>query len=168
MNKIAKKPLSAEDGSALEVWKYYGNIGSADKETMIKVVTWLLGFSAAILGSYATGKLTQFLPTILLIILGILVSVLAALTSLMYGGYATWNWSIADRIAQEHDWNKQLPGFDPIPRSEVSWTAAFPLWLAKPREAGIAPVFWVFFFVSVVSFAIHVVLLYSILRYGVI
>ena len=145
---------------AFEVWKYYGGIGGADKDRMIQIVTWLLGFSAAIIGSYATGKLTESLATVLLIVLGILVSVLAAFTALLYGGYATWNWAIADRIAEAYTWIEQLPNYDPVPRSKTHWTAAFPLWLAKPCQDRIAPVFWVFFFVSFVSFSAHVVLLF--------
>lgn len=69
---------------------------------MIKIVTWLLGFSTTIIGVYATGKLTEYFAKVLLIVLGILVSVLAAFTALLYGGYATWNWAIVDRIAKDY------------------------------------------------------------------
>ena len=70
----------------------------------------MLGLSAAIIGFYATGKLTEPLATVLLMVLGILVSVLAAFTTLLYGGYATWNWAIADRIAESYDWLPDQPG----------------------------------------------------------
>lgn len=55
---------------------------------MIKITTWLLRFSAAILGFLSTGKLTISWAE-LLICLGILISFLAAFVSLPYGGYAT-------------------------------------------------------------------------------
>lgn len=60
----------------------------ADKNLMIKITTWLLRFSAAILGFLSTGKLTISWAE-LLICLGMLISFLAAFVSLPYGGYAT-------------------------------------------------------------------------------
>lgn len=151
-----------DDKLAFEVWKYYGSVGGGDKDTMIKIVTWLLGFSAAIIGFYATDKIKAPLPTSLLLVLGISVSILAAFTALLYGGYATWNWAIADRIAETYKWPEQSPSYDPVPRSEARWTAAFSLWLAKPCTNGVAPVFWVFFFASLVSLSVHVVLLFHV------
>ncbi len=216
---------------AFEAWKYYGGIGGADKNRMIQIVTWLLGFSAAIIGFYASGKLTEPVGNVLLIGIGILVSILAAFVALLYGGYAARNWSIADRIACKYDWTEQKPGFDPFLRwasfkiTEKSlkklkskkvpddvlnklesiknnefkgdkeflkilkttigdeqtdrwislllkhalmskprpWTAAFSLRLAKPCGNRIAPVFWIFFWISVGSFAVHVYLLYAVL-----
>jgi hypothetical protein len=149
---------------AFEVWKYYGGIGGADKDTMVKIVTWLLGFSTAIIGFYATGKLTESFATALLIALGILVSVLAAFTALLYGGYATWNWAIADRIAKDYHWTEQKPDFIPLQASQVRWTARCPLRLAKPCQDRVAPVFWVFFAVSLVSLGAHGVLLFHAFR----
>lgn len=161
MDDTRKKTWSDEK-FAFEVWKYYGGIGGSDKDTMIKIVTWLLGFSTTIIGVYATGKLTDSFASVLLIMLGILVSGLAAFTALLYGGYATWNWSIADRIAENYYWTEQKPDYVPIPRSEVRWTAALPLRLAEPCQNRIAPVFWFFFFVSFVSLIVHVLLLYHV------
>ncbi|HXF40763.1 MAG TPA: hypothetical protein VN687_13695 [Blastocatellia bacterium] len=158
MNDTPKRTWS-EEKVAIEVWKYYGGIGGADKDTMIKIVTWLLGFSTTIIGVYATGKLTDSFATVLLIVLGTLVSILAAFTALLYGGYAAWNWAIADKIAMVYEWAEQKPDYIPIPRSETHWTSAFPLRLAKPCQNRIAPIFWVFFFVSLVSLGVHVVLL---------
>src|ERR1051326_2704317 len=86
--------------NTLEVWKYYGGIGGSDKNTMIKIVTWLLGFSTAIIGVYATDKLKDDFAINLLFILGALISTVAACVALLYGGYSLWNWSIADRIAE--------------------------------------------------------------------
>ena len=94
------KTWDDDEKLAFEVWKYYGGIGAADKDRMIQIVTWLLGFSAAIIGFYyASGKLVEPLGKVLLIVIGILVSLLAAFVALLYGGYAAWNWAIADRIA---------------------------------------------------------------------
>jgi hypothetical protein len=96
----------------------------------------------------------------MLLILGMLLSFLAAFTALLYGGYATWNWSIADRIAEHHYWERQKPKYDPFDGLHVPWVSRFPLWLAKPCERRIAPVFWLFFLVSLVSLGAHAFVLY--------
>jgi hypothetical protein len=152
----AARPWETES-LAFEVWKYHGGIGGADKDRMVKIVAWLLGFSSAIIGFLASATPTEPRAGALLNVLGILVSVLAALVALLYGGYATWNWAIADRIAEDYRWQKLLPGYKPIHRPK--WSAAPALWLAKPRPDGIAPIFWIFFFVSLLSAIAHVVLL---------
>ena len=36
--------------NAFEAWKYHASVGGADKDRMIQIATWLLGFSAAIIG----------------------------------------------------------------------------------------------------------------------
>lgn len=143
----------------LEVWKYYGGIGGADKDRMIQIVTWLLGISGGIIGFYATGQLKEHLSTVLLISLGGLLSGLAAVTALMYGGYALWNWAIADQIATDYEWTVQKPDYDPFSQSKAHWTARIPLCLAGPRSKKIAPVFWIFFIVSLISLGLHVTLL---------
>jgi hypothetical protein len=144
----------------LEIWKYYGAIGGADKDRMIQIVSWLLAFSSAILGAYASGKLVVFRATIMLLILGMLLSLLAAFTALLYGGYATWNWSIADRIAEQQYWEKQKPKYDPFDGLHVPSFSRFPLWLAKPCERRIACVFKLFFLVSLFSLSAHALVLY--------
>jgi hypothetical protein len=47
------KPWS--EGDAIELWKYFGGIGGGDKNTMVLVCNWLLGFSVVIIG-FAFGK----------------------------------------------------------------------------------------------------------------
>jgi len=159
MSETAKKTWGEDKKLAFEVWKYYGGIGGDDKNKMIQIVSWLLGFSAAIIGLYASGKLTEPVATVLLIVLGILVSILAAFTALLYGGYATWNWTIADQIAKNYEWPEQCPDYKPFAKVKAHRTALIPLWFAKPRQNKIAPVFWMFFVVSVLSFGVHAVLL---------
>ena len=159
------KTWKDDEKFAFEVWKYYGATGGADKDTMIKIVTWLLAFSSTIIGAIATGKLTKELPIILLLVIGSFVSFLAAMTALLYGGYATWNWSIADRIAEAYDWKQQRPDFPAIPKRH--WTARIPLRLAQPCDGKIAPVFWLFSIVSLISCIVHIVLLYYVFHYGI-
>jgi hypothetical protein len=154
-----EKTWDNDEKHAFEVWKYYGGIGGADKDRMIQIVSWLLGFSAAIVGAYASGKLLEPLAKVLLIVVGILISLLAMFVALMYGGYALWNWSIADQIARTYKWTEQKPDYDPFEGTNISWTATFPLILARPCTNTIAPVFWAFFGISLGSLIIHVVLL---------
>jgi hypothetical protein len=147
---------------ALDVWKYYGGVGGADKDRMIQIVSWLLGFSIGLIGFYATGQLKERLATILMLGLGILLSFLAAFTALLYGGYATWNWSIADRIAIAHNWRELCPDYDPIPMKTKS--SLSPLHLGRPCDKRIAPVFWIFFVVSLVFVFAQIVLFVVALR----
>ena len=149
MNDTASDPKQA-----FEVWKHYAATGGADKDWMIQIVTWLLGFSAGIIGFYATGKLTKAAWAV--IFLGILISLLAAATSLLYGAYAAWNWAIADQIAKKYNlWEEQRPDYNPFEGAKVSWVMR----LAGPCENRIAPVFWLFFIASLVSLGVHVFLL---------
>lgn len=146
-----------KEKTQLDTWKYYGNIGGADKDQMIKIVTWLLTISAGIVGFYATGKLKE--ASTALFAIGMVVSALAAVTALLYGGYAAWNWAIADRIAEKHGWREQCPTFRPI--TKARWIDRFPLWLAQPCKGKVAWVFWIFFTASVASFVVHAGLLFS-------
>jgi len=141
----------------LDVWKYYGSIGGADKDQMIKIVTWLLTISAGIVGFYATKELERDTSATLFVV-GALVSLLAAFTALLYGGYAAWNWAVADRIAEKNGWLEQCPDFRPI---EVIGRRIdrLPLWLAQPCKDKVAPVFWGFFVASLFSLALHAGLL---------
>jgi hypothetical protein len=144
---------TARDEQAFKVWKHYADTGGADKNWMIQIVTWLLGFSAGIIGFYATGKLVKAASAIIL--LGVLISLLAAATSLLYGAYAAWNWAIADQIAKKYNWKEQCPDYDPFGGAKVSWAVQ----LAGPCENRIAPIFWLFFAASLVSLCVHVCLL---------
>jgi hypothetical protein len=144
---------TSDQKQKFEVWKHYAATGGADKDWMIQIVTWLLAFSAGIIGFYATGELRK--EAFVLILLGILISFVAAATSLLYGAYAAWNWAIADQIAKKYKWKEQEPDYNPFEGSKVSWVVR----LAKPCQNRIAPIFWLFFGASLVSLAVHVFLL---------
>ena len=150
------KPRTWEDEKmALDVWKYYGSIGGADKDQMIKIVTWLLTLSTGIVSLYATDQLKESRAIPLVFLAGVLVSSLAAFVALLYGGYAAWNWAIADRIAESYSWKEQSPKFRPIPEASALWRDKIPLHFAVPCEDRVAPVFWVFFLFSVASLTAH-------------
>jgi hypothetical protein len=84
-NETAERTWGNDTKLAFEVWKYYGGIGGDDKDKMIQIVTWLLGFSSLIIGFYASGKLTEPMGTLLLAVLGMLISFVAAFTAQNYG-----------------------------------------------------------------------------------
>jgi hypothetical protein len=120
------------------------SVGGADKDRMVQITTWLLGFSAGILSLHATGKLTAPWAPILLIVLGILVSALAAFVALLYGGYATWRWAIADqiataeaKIAEAYPWSVLLPTNDlPSPQPDPARVATAYIFRQTQRHGG--------------------------------
>jgi hypothetical protein len=95
------------EGQAIELWKYFGGVGAADKNTMVTVESLLLGFSAAIVGYVGTNLLCFRLfgiadpyRAICIALLGIVISCVAGYVSLLYGGYSNRNWAQADAIAR--------------------------------------------------------------------
>ena len=112
----------------------------------------------------ATENVEMWRAKVLLSLLGMLISFLAAYTALLYGGYAARNWAIADRIAEAYEWEPLKPDYKPFEGLPTHWSAALPLWLARPCTDRIAPVFWVFCAGSVVSLSVHAVLLYLMVR----
>lgn len=100
-------PPWTED-EALELWKYFGGTGTADKNTMVTVESLLLGFSAALIGYVVTNLLgfnplcvNEPLKGIYVALLGIAISGVSVYVSLLYGGYSNWNWAQADAIARD-------------------------------------------------------------------
>ncbi len=141
---------------AFEAWKHCGAVGGADKDKMIQIVTWLLGFSAVIIGFHATGDLKD--PRVA--IFGILVSLVAAYVALLYGAYAAWNWALADEIAEANLPPVLHPDHEPKHISAAGWQERLVRRLARPCKGQIAPVFWAFLVFSVVSAVIHFFLLW--------
>jgi len=139
---------------AFEVWKCHTNIGGDDKNWMIQIVTWLLAISSAIFGFAVTQHDIGLSQHVLLPILGIGVSLLGALVAILYGGYAAAHWKIADSIANEYGLEEQRSKNWPY-KDEVGsiWSAIWSVnrlarWFAKPCNGKVAPVFWVYFFMS--------------------
>ena len=113
------------ESEALELWKYFGSVGSADKNTMVTVVSWLLGLSAAIIGYILTNlplSITEAFKGISLSFLGIAISYMSGRISLLYGGYSNWNWAKADEIARELD--QRLSKLKRLPKSK--WSKLLP------------------------------------------
>lgn len=109
------------ESQAMELWTYFGGVGATDKNTMVTVGSWLLGFSASIAG-YLVVNVISIHPLfvkepyqgIFLALLGLIISWVAVYVSLLYGGYTNWNWAKADAIARDQTtrypkWKELLP-----------------------------------------------------------
>ena len=126
------------------------------------LVVWDVGLGAAA-NAMATIHAVESLPAAkLLPFVGIAVSVIAAVIALLYGAYATWNWAIADQIAELYEWKHLRPENDPIPRPRKLVLRPV-LWFAKPRQGDLAPVFWIFAIVALLSAVVHLLLLFGVL-----
>lgn len=105
----------------LELWKHFASFGGEDKNRMVTIVIWILGVSISIIsytGSHLIGNISsepKCQPKELLVpltITGVLISLIGAYVSLVYGGYANRNWEKANQIARERGWTDLLTKFD--------------------------------------------------------
>lgn len=171
-----QNPRHWEDDVAFEVWKHHASIGGADKDRMVLMATWLLALSAGIL-AFVLKEPEQ--PNVVrgpivarcLAIVGVMTSVVSALVTLVYGGYANWNWAKADQIAKDYGWWRLDPTDSPIAALGIpenrNFLVAWALGQARPKHAHeeLAPVFWYFFWLSMASLGVHLFILIS-TRYG--
>lgn len=95
----------------IQLWQHFASVGGNDKDRMVTAATWLLAFSGAIVGYIVTKGLSSdhYEASVFLAALGLIVSLLAAFVTLMYGGYANSNWAIADTIAIKRKWYDLIP-----------------------------------------------------------
>ena len=141
----ANNTNSARDAAHdLELWKHFASTGAADKNTMIGVVSWLLTFTATIVGIAITQLNTNRFLTMVKAIaaLGICVSGLAAYVALVYAGYTNRNWEHADAIASRNGW-QDLLGKSLTCRNRPTKLAALSNMLAAHRDpkTELAPIF---------------------------
>jgi hypothetical protein len=115
-----KKPW--EPDLAFEVWKQLAGAGGGDKDRMLQIDPWLLGFSAAII-AYAFKKplengyaFVSPLSVLMLSAIGVGLSALVVVVAQMYGGYANRNWAAADAIARDYGWSYLNPGESVVER----------------------------------------------------
>lgn len=87
--------------------------------------------------------------------LGAGLSFTAGFVVLLYGGYANYNWQIADEIAADRGW-KDLVYSHPLSRASKGYVNRMALRLA-PRDhiEEQAPIFWLFFIGSGILFILH-------------
>jgi hypothetical protein len=171
----ADDPTQWSEGQALELWKYFGGVGAADKNTMVTVESLLLGFSATVMGYLVTQVLcfgpfsvTKPYQGIGLAMLGLLISGVAVRVALLYGGYSNWNWVMADAVAraQKHQtkWEKLLPEKASTvvtlePHAGASWFFNKAMKWGRPCEPTkrLAPIFSLYAKLAIVAAAIHAV-----------
>jgi hypothetical protein len=185
MNAIQVPPSAAGDGSNfsraaggdqfygrtpdqdLELWKHYAAFGGEDKNRMVAIASWLLGFSAAIL-SYIVSTLLgthdvvpiRPLQAAMASAIGVGASGIAAYVAVLYGGYSNQNWQRADEIAAARGWNDLLPGH-PFKLPSTRRANYVALRWARPCDPTKeqAPVFLVFLALSGFLFLVHGVIL---------
>ena len=164
-----------EEGQALELWKYFGGVGAADKNTMVTVESLLLGFSATVMG-YLVTTILCFDPFSVtkphqgfgLALLGLIISCLAARVALLYGGYSNWNWAMADAIARaqkpQTKWRTLLPEgasrvatLDPNPVSPWFYKRAMRWGQPCEPTKRLAPIFSHFALLALFAALFHVV-----------
>jgi hypothetical protein len=119
---------------------------------MIKICTWLLGFSSSAIGWLASGKYRDFDSG--LAIFGVLISLLSAFVALLYGSYAAKNWAFAEQIEKEHRAilsPKEKPLLSPIVQT-----------FAPPCGGRIAPIFWIYWGLAVGLLGVHLCFLRSV------
>jgi hypothetical protein len=143
---------------AFKAWEHFSSTGGTDKNTMVTVVSWLLGFSSVIVGYMVKEQfkpdslvLRQPLPTLFLAGIGFVISIVATFVALLYGGYAKRNWGRADEIAKARGWHDLL--HEPARHHGH-----------KDRAKHIAPIFVIFAGVALMSAMVHFsILLWSII-----
>ena len=144
----------------LEVWKHFAAMGGTDKNTMIVAVSWLLGLTAGAIGYRLTqpGSLSAAGPvhpvsSVMVSLLGLVLSGLATYVVLLYAGYANRNWAQADMIARKRAWRDLLPkggAGETTPRQGLAWVAW--RWAREfDPERKLAPVFRVYALLAIVS-----------------
>jgi hypothetical protein len=155
---------------ALELWKYFGGVGAADKNAMVTVESLLLGFSSLVL-SYLVTTVIRFDPFCVtkpyqgfsLALLGLVISLLAAYVALLYGGYSNWNWAMADKIARQREGQKKWAALLPenadtsSPRPGASWFFNKAMKWGRPCEPTkrLAPIFCLYATLALLAALTH-------------
>jgi hypothetical protein len=147
----------------LELWKHFAGFGGEDKNRMVTIASWLLGFSAALLAFAAQRlvdpeacKATDHLRIVgaVTLLIGILASLLTGYVAVLYGGYANRNWDMADRIARQRGWSDLVP--DKSDLSGRGWHVTAWRWArsCQPREE-LPPVFLLFLVLAGLALLAH-------------
>ena len=162
---------ASTNAQALDLWRHFAGLGGADKNTMVTVTSWLLTFSATIIGYIVTQlvKPNSFVfaepwKVFGLAILGSLISFVAGYVALLYGGYAKRNWAKADEIARACGRDDLVPDYSNASRRKMEsgklwWIPAIATKLAEPCDPRktIAPVFLLFAGLGFSVFVAHLV-----------
>jgi hypothetical protein len=150
--------MEPNEPQAVELWQHFADVGREDKNTMVTVTSWLLTFSATIIG-YIVTNLAQFNsfaftepPKVFgLTLLGAAISLVAMYVALLYGGYTKTNWAKADEIAIANGRADLVPDYSRLKGKEsksgkLSVVPAIAEKLAGPCDPRktMAPVFFLF------------------------
>jgi hypothetical protein len=126
-------PGTWTEEQALELWKYFGGVGAADKNTMVTVETLLLTLSSTALGYLVTEifcfnpfSVTRPYQGLGVAMLGFGVSCVAAGLAVLYGGYSNWNWAMADLIARKQKEAIEARRPRDQPKRPIKWETLLP------------------------------------------
>jgi hypothetical protein len=165
------------EDQALELWKYFGGVGAADKNTMITVESLLLTLSTALIGYQGTtvidlNRLSTDTPYagIYLAILGLVITAVAGYVALLYGGYSNWNWAKADGIARARSddpkWKALLPTqatalLEEKTNRKATWSCTRALQWGRPciPTEELPPIFRLFALLAIGSAILYLVFL---------
>jgi hypothetical protein len=155
-----------DDQLAFEAWRHHAGAGGDDKDRMVKISSLLLGFSTGIVtlmfnSAVKSDVLCEPRTAIYLSSFGFIISFISAVLTLLYGGYANRNWAKADQIAEDRKWFRLYPSDSPIPDlRDHNFLIRFALCESKPRRrTQLAPIFWWFFGLSLISVFAHLTLM---------
>ena len=110
---VQNYPGDIKPKDTLDLWKYFEGKGEADKQRMITIVSWLLGFATAILGftvaqnvKFDVSQELRFCverPTQvgLLSVLGLLICLYCTFLVFEFGIHARGNWERAEKFLDE-------------------------------------------------------------------
>ncbi len=85
----------------LEIWKYCEEVGGRDKDRMVTITTWLLGFAVVIIGYIFTQQPKNGWLDVVPGSAGLVICVLAWYLVYAFGAYANRYWFMADLLKRD-------------------------------------------------------------------
>jgi hypothetical protein len=168
-------PSQWTEQQAIDLWKYFGTVGAADKNTMVAVAGFLLSLSVGLVGYVVASSLVRFHPpyvsdpqkAICVAVIGGSLSWLIYYVSVLYAGYSNWNWAQADAIAnglarRYPKWEMLLPEYSPFKGApKAKGICARALRWGKPCVPAeeVAPIFRLYAWAAVALGILHVLVL---------
>ena len=168
-NNIFKNPKTFKNQQLFLIWNNFAAAGSADKDKMVTIASWILGLSVAADG-YLMSKWAHMFHGAIEFFVIPLVVMLACLVTLfvvfVYAGYSNRNWAKANELARCAGvevllLDNEAPELkDDSLRFLTRLALRMSKRLSKPYDArtGMAPVFWLFLVLAIALFVTNLFL----------